>query len=310
MKKEIFVTLWLGLFFFPLKAQEILLLWENNMPNSKGVYRENTFERERAIQIGDPFIQVFEPSKAERTGTSVLIIPGGGYVRLAYEISGIALAKWYNTIGITAFVLYHRFPQSPDVIESYKAPLQDAQRAIRYIRANADRYGIDKCRVGVMGSSAGAHLAASLSVIEKDWSLVGDSLDKFDFKPSFAILISPVISMTMNGIVHRGSRNNLLGKWKGDESITDLFSLERQVNVNTPPTLLFHAADDTSVSPLNSIVYYDALLKSGVMKSSLHIFSNGKHSISLRKQPGSTRMWPIITEEWLIENKFYSLCNW
>ena len=126
-----------------LQAQKIIPLWQNNMPNSKGIVLKDSVVRERVVQVGIPAVHVYEPSKAERTGTAVLIIPGGGYVKLAHEISGIALAKWYNTLGVTAFVLIHRFPQSPDVIESYKAPLQDGQRALRYIRAHAEEYGID-----------------------------------------------------------------------------------------------------------------------------------------------------------------------
>lgn len=285
-------------------AQDSIPLWQHSMPNSKGEKLANLVEKERVVQIGTPFIQVFEPSVAERTGTAVLIIPGGGYVRLAHEISGIALAKWYNTLGVTAFVLYHRFPQSPDVLLSYKAPLQDGQRAMRIIRANAAKYGIQTDRIGVMGSSAGGHLAASLCTLNQDWSHIGDSLDRFSFKPSFAILVSPVISLRTDSTVHKGSRSNLLGVMEKDQQLLDLFSLERQVKADTPPTLLFHASNDKAVSPLNSLRYYEALLSANVTKSSLHVFSDGKHAISLRKQPGGTRFWPAIAEEWLIENGF------
>lgn len=130
-------------------------------------------------------------------------------------------------MGVTAFVLIHRFPQSPDVIEFYKAPLQDGQRALRYIRAHAEEYGIDIHKVGVMGCSAGGHLAASLCVIDEDWSKVGDALDAYSCKPSFAVLISPVISMD-DAIVHKGSRTNLLGKREQDIALRNLFSLENK----------------------------------------------------------------------------------
>ena len=205
-----------------LQAQKIIPLWQNNMPNSKGIVLKDSVVRERVVQVGIPAVHVYEPSKAERTGTAVLIIPGGGYVKLAHEISGIALAKWYNTLGVTAFVLIHRFPQSPDVIESYKAPLQDGQRALRYIRAHAEEYGIDIHKVGVMGCSAGGHLATSLCAIDEDWSKVGDALDAYSCKPSFAVLISPVISMD-DAIVHKGSRTNLLGKREQDIALRNLF---------------------------------------------------------------------------------------
>jgi acetyl esterase/lipase len=289
-----------------VQAQDSIPLWQNSMPNSKGMKLANLVVKERVVQVGTPFMQVFEPSVAERTGTAVLIIPGGGYVRLAHEISGIALAKWFNTFGVTAFVLYHRFPQSPDVVECFKAPLQDGQRAMRIIRANAAKYGIRADKIGVMGSSAGGHLAASLCTLNQDWSLAGDSLDRFPFKPSFAILVSPVISLRTDSTVHKGSRSNLLGAREKDQTLLDLFSLEHQVKSDTPPALLILASNDNAVSPLNSLRYYEALLAAGVTKSSLHVFSDGKHAISLRKQPGSTSLWPSIAEEWLIENGFSS----
>ena len=208
-------------------------------------------------------------------------------------------------MGVTAFVLIHRFPQSPDVIESYKAPLQDGQRALRYIRAHAEEYGIDIHKVGVMGCSAGGHLAASLCTIGEDWSKVGDALDAYSCKPSFAVLISPVISMD-DAIVHKGSRTNLLGKREQDIALRNLFSLEKQVDGNTVPAILFHASNDKAVSPLNSIAYYTVLYKAGIEKSSLHLFPAGGHAISLRAQRGSTVMWPELAEAWLIENGFLS----
>ena len=178
-----------------LQAQKIIPLWQNNMPNSKGIVLKDSVVRERVVQVGIPAVHVYEPSKAERTGTAVLIIPGGGYVKLAHEISGIALAKWYNTLGVTAFVLMHRFPQSPDVIESYKAPLQDGQRALRYIRAHAEEYGIDIHKVGVMGCSAGGHLAGCLGVFwdrEFLWGRLGCTRE--EIRPDRLILSYPVIS--------------------------------------------------------------------------------------------------------------------
>ena len=240
-----------------LQAQKIIPLWQNNMPNSKGIVLKDSVVRERVVQVGIPAVHVYEPSKAERTGTAVLIIPGGGYVKLAHEISGIALAKWYNTLGVTAFVLIHRFP------------------------------------------------AASLCAIDEDWSKVGDALDAYSCKPSFAVLISPVISMD-DAIVHKGSRTNLLGKREQDIALRNLFSLEKQVDGNTAPAILFHASNDKAVSPLNSIAYYTALYKAGIEKSSLHLFPVGGHAISLRAQRGSTVMWPELAEAWLIENGFLS----
>lgn len=297
----VFAAAWLSwLSALPVQAQAFLPLWSGNMPNSRGLALSDSIARERIVQVGVPALHAFVPSVAENTGTAVIIIPGGGYVKLAHEISGFALAKWFNTLGVTAFVLQHRFPESPDVKVGYKAPLQDAQRAVRYVRAHAAQYGIDTTRIGVMGCSAGGHLSASLCTIPDDWSQAGDSLDRFGFRPDFALLVSPVISMA-DSVVHKGSRRSLLGPWQDDPAMRQKFSLDRQVTPQTPPALLIHASDDPTVSPLNSVAYYRALVDNGVRRSSLHVFPFGKHSISLRRQPGSTALWPQIAERWMEE---------
>ncbi len=286
-----------------LSAQGFLPLWEGNMPNSRGVMLNDSIAGERIHQVAIPGVHIFEPSGEENTGAAVLIVPGGGYVRLAHLVSGWQLAKWFNTFGVTAFVLSHRFPGSPDVLEGYRAPLEDAQRAMRLIRLNASRYGIDPDRVGAMGSSAGGHVAACLSTLDEDWGRGGDEADGYGFRPDFTILVSPVI--TMGEYAHKGSRENLLGADPAEQLI-HLFSCEKQVKKDTPPAFLVHADNDRSVSSLNSILYYTALKKEGVAKSSLHIFPEGGHSISLRDNPGSTRQWPVLAEEWLQENGFLS----
>lgn len=268
------------------------------MPNSKGLALPDSIANERVYQVGTPGFYVFEPSKAENKGAAVVIIPGGGYARLSYQISGFQLAKWFNTMGMTAFVLNHRLPQSPDVEVSYRAPLQDAQRAIRYIRAHADRWGIDKAKVGVMGSSAGAHLSACVSTFTEDWSRVGDALDEQPFIPNFTILISPVISM--GEIAHKGSRENLLGKYDTPELRTQ-FSCNERVTSQTPPAFVVHALNDKSVSCLNSIAYFKALKENNIAKSTLHIFPEGGHSIALRNNPGTTNSWTELAEKWLQE---------
>ena len=283
-----------------LNAQEFIPLWEKGrMPNSKGIALKDSIANERIYQVGTPGMYVFEASKAENKGVGVIIIPGGGYARLAYQISGFSLAKWFNAIGINAFVLQHRMPQSPDVETCYKAPLQDTQRALRYIRANADRWGIDPQRVGVMGSSAGAHLSACAATITDDWSQVGDSLDAQSITPDFAILVSPVVSMD-DDKVHKGSRKNLLGK-HDSAKMREKFSCDKQVSTQTPPMFLVHAMNDPAVSCLNSIVLFEALKRNDIKGSSLHIFPEGGHSIALRNNPGTTNDWTSLAEKWLIE---------
>ncbi len=279
-------------------SQEFITIWNDEMPNSKGIAVEDSIANERIYKVNKPGVDVFLSSRAENKKVAVLIIPGGGYARLSYNISGWQLAKWFNTMGINAFVLRHRLPQSPDVEVSYKVPLTDAQRAIRYIRANADKYEIDVNKVGVIGCSAGGHLSASLSTIKEDWGLGNDSLDNHSPIPNYSILISPVISM--KEYTHKGSRNNLLGE-NASEELKTLFSCNEQVNENTPPALMIHASNDRSVSPMNSILYYTALKEKDIKNCSLHIFPEGGHNIALRNNPGSTQSWTTLTEMWLRE---------
>lgn len=280
-------------------AQDFIPIWKGAaMPNSKGLIVKDSIANERVYQVGPPGFYVFTPSEAENNGVAVLIIPGGGYARLAYQVSGFQLAKWFNTLGVTAFVLNHRLPQSPDVIESCKAPVQDGQRALRYIRANAELWKIDLKKVGVMGCSAGGHLSACLSTFDDDWSKAGDNLDLFKFKPDFTLLISPVISM--GEVAHKGSCNRLLGEDATTEQ-KDLFSCEKRVTEFTPPAFMVHATDDKAVSSLNSILYYTALKQKNVRGASLHIFPEGGHNIALRNNPGGTDRWSLLAEEWLID---------
>lgn len=295
MKKGICLGL-LACFVQISVAQTFCPVWNDNMPNSKGIAVKDSIANERVYQVGTPGIYAFEPSKAENKGIAVLIIPGGGYARLAYQISGWQLAKWFNTFGVTAFVLNHRMPQSPDVKVSHQAPLEDAQRAMRYIRFHAADYGISTDRVGVMGCSAGGHLSACLSTFSEDWGTGGDALDKESFHPNFTILISPVISM--GEMAHKGSRDNLLGKNPSPELLHQ-FSCDERVTDQTPPAFIVHATDDRSVSSLNSILYYTALKLADVKKTTLHVFPEGGHSIALRNNPGTTNQWPALVEEWL-----------
>lgn len=299
MKRIILSILISGFLSIPLMSQEFVTIWKGGtMPNSKGLALKDSIANERVYQVGTPGVYVFCPSEAENKGAAVLIIPGGGYVRLAYQISGWQLAKWFNTFGVTAFVLNHRFPQSPDVKVSYKVPVEDAQRAMRYIRSHADAYGIHPNKIGVMGSSAGGHLSACLSTITEDWGRGGDQLDNYSFKPNFTILISPVISM--REYAHKGSRENLLGA-EPTEELLHLFSCDEQVGEGTLPAFMVHATDDKSVSSMNSILYYTALKKKEIANSTLHIYPAGGHSISLRDNPGTTTSWSDLAEGWMRE---------
>jgi len=302
---RLFLSLLLFLFLTPPAAfsQEFILLWEKGkMPNSKGIELKDEIRNERVYQVGTPGFYAFFPSNQENNGAAVLICPGGGYERLAFQISGMQLAKWFNTLGISAFVLNYRLPNSPDVQKREIAQLQDAQRAMRVIRSNAEKWKIKPDKIGVLGTSAGGHLAANLGTATEDAAKINDELDKFPFTPNFMILVSPVI--TMGEYAHAGSRKNLLGVNPSKELI-EKYSLEKQVTATTPAAFIVHAADDKAVNPRNSLILYNALLDKNI-SASLHIFPNGGHAIALRNNPGSTETWTNLCEMWLTEMGFIS----
>jgi len=279
-------------------AQEFIPLWDKDkMPNSRGIKLEDKIENERISQVGTPGVYAFFPSSQENKGAAVIICPGGGYGQLAYVISGTQLAKWFNSMGVSAFVLKYRLPNSPDLKERQIAPLQDAQRALRIVRANADRWGVKPDKIGVMGTSAGGHLAATLGTGTEAVSAIGDALDKTAFSANFIILVSPVISM--GSYAHAGSRKNLLGENPAKDLI-EKYSAHLQVKPTTPPTFIVHASDDKAVSVRNSLMFYGALLDKNV-SASIHVFPHGGHAIALRNNPGSTEQWTNLCEMWLVE---------
>lgn len=312
--KQIISVLFLSIIFLSLNAQiepcsletaepVRYNLWNtNNQPNSRlqgKALPQDSIARQRIWRCGIPRLYVYQPVIQERSQTAVIIIPGGGYVKQAYEVSGISMAKWFNSIGVTAFVLLHRLPNQPELIDPWKATMQDCQRAVKWVRSNASRFGIDPDQIGVMGTSAGAHLSACVSTLSEDWAQVGDSLDDVSPRPDFAICISPIINEIDS--ITAGKRKDLCGVSASDPSWQKLFSINQSVSAANPPTLLIHAADDPAVPVYNSIVMFDALQKAGVSGCSLHIFPQGKHNIALRQQPGTTAYWPEITEGWLKE---------
>jgi acetyl esterase/lipase len=241
-----------------MQAQEFIPLWPSGkMPNTKGMPLKDSINNERVYQVGTPGMYAFFPSLQENKQSAVIICPGGGYHHLSYQISGFQLAKWFNTMGISAFVLNYRLPNSPDLANRETGPLQDAQRAIRFIRANAGRWNIQQNKIGIMGVSAGGHLAASLGNTIEDVAAIGDSLNAISFRPDFTILVSPVI--TMGAYTHKGSRENLLGKNPSKE-LVEKYSMELQVKSTTPPCFIADAFNDKGVDPRNSLMFYQALL--------------------------------------------------
>uniref|UniRef100_UPI004048BD6B alpha/beta hydrolase n=1 Tax=Mariniflexile sp. TaxID=1979402 RepID=UPI004048BD6B len=285
-------------FYLMLSAQDIIPLWpEGKMPNSKGLNLDHIEERERITQVSKPNMLAFFPPKEEQNGSSILILPSGGYHHLTYNLGGIQLAKWFNTQGISAFVLIYRLPTSPDLLISENGPIQDTQRALKLIRFNAEKWNLNKNKVGVFGASAGGHLASTISTHEADLSNINDEIDNQIFTPNFMVLVSPVISL--GEYTHKGSLENLLGNHATSENIHK-YSNEFHVTENTPPTILFHAQNDPAVNPMNSLLFYKEMMKFKV-KGSLHIFPKGEHNIGIYNESSLTDEWKTICTKWLKE---------
>lgn len=300
MKRSLFLLVVLIFCNFLLSAQEFIQLWpEGKLPNSKGMALTDSIFNERYWRVGNPGMYAFFPSAQENRGTAVVICPGGGYHHYAYK-GAMQVAKWFNTMGVSAFVLISRLPFSPDLVERSVVPLQDAQRAMKIIRSNASEWGIKPDKIGVMGFSAGGHVATSVGVNIEDVSTIGDSLDQFSFYPDFMLLVSPVISM--GEYAHKGSRDNLLGLNPSKEMI-DRYSNELQVTAKTPPAFIVHAENDQTVNPKNSFLFFNALREKNV-SASIHIFPFGGHAIGLQNNPGSTKLWKELCEMWLVEKGF------
>jgi len=285
-----------------LYAQQFIPIWpEGKKPNFNGIVVKDSITN-RVWKVGTPGFYAFVVQPEENTGTAILICPGGGYERLAYFQSGYTLAKWYNTHGISAFVLNYRLPNQLDLVNRKIAPLQDAQRAMKVIRTHAAEWNIQTGKIGVMGISAGGHLASWLGESKEDISSIKDSLDTISYHPDFMVLLSPVVSL--GKYAHKGSRNNLLGA-DTTQSEIEKYSNELHVSPSVPPTFLAHALNDSAVSVLNSLMFYNALIENHV-NASIHIFPQGGHGIRLHDNPGSADMWTDLLISWLKEMSFFT----
>jgi len=278
----------------------IVPLWEGDPPNYKEtgevtIWDTSDIVRVRLVQ--KPDIAVFLPSKKNSTGEAVVICPGGGYQILAYDWEGSDIARWLNSEGIAAIVLKYRLPVSKSNIVPYKSPLLDAQRAMRMVRAHAEQWNIDPSKIGIMGFSAGGHLASTLSThFDTGDPSSDDPVERESCRPDFSVLVYPVISFT-SVFTHAGSRTALLGTEPDPQLLQD-FSNELQVNKETPPAILIHSDDDTAVPVENSIAYYQAL-RANKVDSELHIYPFGGHGYSLAIGLGHLSTWPDRVIEWI-----------
>jgi len=281
-----------------MNAQTVLPLYEGLIPNSKPSANKEKSATDaagilRISKVSVPTLTMYTPEKQSEKRSAVIICPGGGYGILAASHEGADIAKAFNSMGITAFVLKYRLPEDSIMVDKSIGPLQDAQRAIQIVRENAQQFNIDESKIGIMGFSAGGHLAASASTRFTEQLI--DNPKQTSLRPDFSVLIYPVISF-MDGITHKGSRMNLLGKVQPIETLQK-FSNELRVTDQTPPAFLVHAGDDPAVPVANSISYYEALLKQKIY-SNMIIYPHGGHGFGMNNKTTNDK-YMLNLQNWL-----------
>lgn len=282
-----------------MEAQQTIPLYEGNVPNSKPYTTKERWEPQDNGDtlvrfISQPTLSVFLPGKEKATGAAVIICPGGGYWICSIVKEGFAVAKQFNQYGIAAFVLKYRIPNDSSMINKSIGPLQDAQRAIQLVRKHAAEWNVDEKKIGIMGFSAGGHVASTAATHFQHNYIENDS--KMNLRPDFAIFIYPVISF-QDSIAHIGSRDQLIGK-RPTKTLSDFFSNELQVTKQTPPTFFVHASNDDAVPVMNSIVYYEALLKYKIPVE-MHLYKSGGHGFGM-KNPTTNDLWMERCKNWML----------
>ena len=283
--------------------QELPLYGDQPIPNSKPVPDQQTIDssgnplRYSYSLVSRPTLTVYSPAAGTANGTAVVVCPGGGYVHLAMTHEGTDVCKWLNSLGVTAFLLKYRLPSDETMVDKTIGPLQDAQRAIQVVREHAKDWGVNPGAVGIMGFSAGGHLASTAGT-HFDHPVITNTAG-VSLRPDFMVLLYPVISFS-DSIGHRGSRDNLLGKHP-DPAQVQLYSNELQVTDQTPPTFLVHAEDDKTVMVVNSLYFYEALVKHHV-PAEMHIFPKGGHGFGMRNPTSGGDQWPDRLAEWMKVN--------
>jgi acetyl esterase/lipase len=265
----------------PAATSKPELLWPSGAPGAQGTE-----------DADKPSLTPYLVPAGRGTGTAVIICPGGSYVNLSMDKEGDQIARFLNSLGVTAFVLKYRLgPKYHHPIE-----LGDAQRAIRTVRTKAAEYRVLPDRIGIMGFSAGGHLASTAGThFGTGDPNAADPIDRAGSRPDFLILCYPVISF--NNYVHQGSKRNLLGD-NPDPKLVENLSNETQVTAQTPPTFLFHTSADTTVAPENSMLFYMALRKAGV-PAEIHIYERGPHGVGLAQTDQALSTWSSRLADWL-----------
>jgi acetyl esterase/lipase len=286
--KSFFLTLclsYLMLNSFSQASAGIMPLWPDGAPGAMG-----------SDDKDKPELTVFKA--ANPNGAAVVICPGGGYVNLSMDKEGYQFAEWFNQRGVTAFVLKYRLGSRTEKAYRYPAQFDDATRAMRLVRSKAAEFGINPSKTGIMGFSAGGHLASTVGTHfdSGDPSSV-DPVEHYPSRPDFMILAYPVISLT-SPATHRGSREALLGA-DADKELAWYLSSELQVNTFTPPAFLFHTTTDASVPVENSLMFYQALRNANV-PAEMHIFEKGNHGVGMAKEDPALSLWSVLLENWMV----------
>ena len=281
MMKGFFLAFLLGSIGLLAQTPKTILLWPNGAPGAKG-----------DADIDKPDLTLYVASQ-NKVPTGIIVCPGGGYAHLAMSYEGTDVAQWLNTMGISAFVLKYRLGPK----YHHPAELDDAQRAIRYVRAHAAEFGIDPHHIGIWGFSAGGHLASTAGThYDNGAPNSADPIDRESSRPDFMILAYPVITFE-EPYAHRGSREELLGP-NPDPALVELLSNEEHVTKDTPPAFLFHTSDDPVVPVQNSIHFYLALRRAGVPVE-MHIYEHGRHGVGLAQNMPELSTWPTLLANWL-----------
>jgi acetyl esterase/lipase len=266
----------------PAPEHQVVLLWPEGAPGAVG-----TDDADR------PSLTLYSLPKGQAARSAVVVCPGGGYAVLAMDHEGRQIAEWLNALGVDAYILKYRLAPR----YHHPAMINDAQRALRYVRSNAQEWGIAPDRIGIWGFSAGGHLASTAAThFDAGNPSAADPVDRVSSRPDFAILAYPVITCSKS-FMHQGSCKNLLGG-NPDPKLADFLSNEKQVTAETPPTFLFHTNDDAGVPAENSVAFYMALRKAGV-PAELHIYQHGQHGVGLAQKDPILSSWPQRLADWM-----------
>jgi acetyl esterase/lipase len=300
MKYRFIIQLLTGIAFVA-HAQETtpLPLYTHGIPNAKSIPADYVEVADRSVakMVTIPTLTPFFAPKDKANGTAVIICPGGGYSNVVIGREGYSIAQKFNEIGVTAFVLKYRLPDSRIMTDKSIGPLQDAQRAIQLVREHAGEWGLQPDKIGIIGFSAGGHLASTAGThFER---AVIDNPNHVNLRPDFMLLLYPVI--TFGQYAHPGSVQRLIGP-DPDSAHINRYSNEKQITANTPPTFIVHAQDDKVVPVQNSLLFYDALVKAGV-KGEMHIYQNGGHGFDLHNRSTKDE-WFDRCINWLTANGF------